>query len=155
MHESKPLLLVEDDENDVELILSVFKREGLQDQVTVLHDGVELMQYLRREGPFTGRRPVMPAAIMLDLKMPRRSGLEVLAELRQDPRFHLLPVIIFTSSREQRDLDACYAHGANAYAVKPLDYTEFTEVVRQIARFWCRFNIPPDWPTTLKDRLAT
>jgi CheY-like chemotaxis protein len=110
----------------------------------VLHvrDGAEALDYLFRRGPFANRSDDLPALVLLDLKMPRVDGLEVLREMKTDPRMRVVPVVMMTSSREEADLHQSYMHGVNAYVVKPVKFSEFVEAVRQLSIFWVMLNEP-------------
>ena len=137
------ILIAEDNPNDVELTIEALDQHHLANRVTVAHDGVEAMEYLRREGAFSEREPGDPAVVLLDIKMPRKDGLEVLREIRSDPALKRLPVVILTSSREEQDLVAGYDLGANAYVVKPVDFDDFIGAVKQLGVFWAVINEPP------------
>jgi CheY-like chemotaxis protein len=137
------ILLAEDNPNDVKLTLRALHTHNLANRVTVAHDGVEAMEYLRREGAFSERPPGDPAVVLLDIKMPRKNGIEVLREIRGDPRLGRLPVVMLTSSREEQDLLATYDLGVNAYVVKPVDFPEFIAAVKELGVFWALLNEPP------------
>ena len=137
------ILLAEDNPNDVELTLEALSQHNLANRVTVVHDGVEAMEYLRREGAFSEREPGDPAVLLLDIKMPRKDGLEVLREVRGDPALKRLPVVILTSSREEQDLITSYDIGVNAYVVKPVDFASFIEAVKELGVFWALINERP------------
>jgi CheY-like chemotaxis protein len=139
----KCILLVDDSPEDRELALDALEQNNLANEVTVLRDGVEALDYMFRRGEFSGREDRDPAVILLDLKMPRLDGLEVLRELKGEPRFKNIPVVMMTSSREDRDLEACYALGVNAYVVKPLDFHEFVDAVKIVGMFWLALNESP------------
>lgn len=143
MIELRKILLAEDNPKDVELTLEALSEHNLANEVVVLKDGVEVMKFLRREGNFKLRSPGLPAVLMLDIKMPRMDGLEVLKEIRSDPTLKLLPVVILSSSREEQDLIRSYEFGVNAYVVKPVDFTEFIEAVRLVGVFWALINEKP------------
>jgi len=134
------ILLAEDNPNDVELTIEALDRHHLANRVTVAHDGVEAMEYLRREGAFSEREPGDPAVVLLDIKMPRKDGLEVLREIRGDSALRGLPVVILTSSREEQDLITSYDLGVNAYVVKPVDFCSFIEAVEHLGVFWALIN---------------
>jgi CheY-like chemotaxis protein len=134
------ILLAEDNPNDVELTIEALDRHHLANSVTVAHDGVEAMEYLRREGAFSEREPGDPAVVLLDIKMPRKDGLEVLREIRGDSALRGLPVVILTSSREEQDLITSYDLGVNAYVVKPVDFRSFIEAVEHLGVFWALIN---------------
>jgi CheY-like chemotaxis protein len=137
------ILLAEDNPNDVELTLEALGQHNLANRVTVTHDGVEAMEYLRREGAFSDRAPGDPAVVLLDIKMPRKDGLEVLREIRADPALKRLPVVILTSSREEQDLITSYDLGVNAYVVKPVDFPSFIDAVKELGVFWAIINERP------------
>ena len=137
------ILLAEDDPNDVELTLEAMAEHNLANRVTVVHDGVEALEYLRREGAFSERTNGNPAVLLLDIKMPRMGGLEVLREIRGDPALKTLPVVILTSSREERDIVTSYDLGVNAYVVKPVAFNDFISAVRQLGVFWALINERP------------
>jgi len=137
------ILLAEDNPNDVELTLEALSRNNLANRVIVAHDGVEALEYLRREGVFSERAPGDPAVLLLDIKMPRKDGLEVLREIRGDPALRRLPVVILTSSREEQDLLTSYDLGVNAYVVKPVDFPSFIEAVKELGFFWALINERP------------
>lgn len=141
----KNILLAEDNRNDVELTLEALIDINLANAVTVVKDGVETMEYLRCDGAYIGREGGHPAVILLDIKMPRKDGLEVLAEIRADEKLCMIPVVLLTSSREEQDLIKGYKLGANAYVVKPVDFDKFTESIKQIGAFWALVNeLPPE-----------
>jgi len=137
------ILLAEDNPNDVELTLEALGQHNLANRVTIAHDGVEAMEYLRREGAFSDRAPGDPAVVLLDIKMPRKDGIEVLREIRADPALRRLPVVILTSSREDKDLITSYDLGVNAYVVKPVDFPSFIDAVKELGMFWAVINERP------------
>ena len=137
------ILLAEDNPHDVELTLEALAEHNLANRVTVAHDGVEAMEYLRCEGRFAGRKPCDPAVVLLDIKMPRKDGLEVLREIRGDPELKRLPVVILTSSREEQDIITSYDLGVNAYVVKPVDFKAFIDAVEHLGVFWALINERP------------
>lgn len=140
MH-SASVLLVEDNPNDEELTCDVLSRNGLLNPVVVVRDGAEALDYLFGRGEYADRDVSdLPLVVLLDLNLPKLGGLDVLRAVRADPRTHLLPVVILTSSGEDRDLLDGYASGANSYVVKPVGYSEFTESVRQLGLFWTLTN---------------
>ncbi|MBI3098886.1 MAG: response regulator [Planctomycetes bacterium] len=143
MNSIKSILLAEDDERDVELTLEALGQYHLANDVVVVRDGAEAMAYLLREGPQADRPEGNPALVLLDLKMPRMDGLEVLLRMRDTPSLKSVPVVILTSSREERDLVEGYRLGANAYVVKPVDFGQFVEAVKEIGAFWALLNEPP------------
>jgi len=139
----KKILLAEDDPRDVELTLAALAEHQLANEVMVTHDGAEALDYLFRRGAFLGRTGGHPVAILLDLKMPRVNGLEVLRILKADPELKTIPIIMLTSSREEPDLTQCYQLGVNAYVVKPVDFVEFMDAVKGLGVFWVAINEPP------------
>ena len=140
----KVILLVEDNPDDEALTLRALKKNNIGNDVIVARDGAEALDYLFGTGAYTGRgMTVMPAMTLLDLKLPKIDGLEVLKRLRADDRTKLLPVVILTSSREEQDLINGYALGANSYIRKPVDFTQFVEAVRQLGLYWLVLNETP------------
>jgi CheY-like chemotaxis protein len=145
MTDLRTILLVEDDPKDIELTLEALSEHNLANRVIVAKDGVEAMEYLRYEGKYKLRNPEQPAVILLDIKMPRMDGIEVLRAIRSDDKLKKLPVVMLTSSREGPDLKKCYEIGANAYVVKPVDFKDFIEAVKQLGVFWAVINeLPPE-----------
>jgi CheY-like chemotaxis protein len=141
---TKPILLVEDTPDDAELTIMSLKSSGLLNEVIVAEDGLEALEYLFCEGRYAGRNPrEIPAVILLDIKMPRLDGIEVLQRLRAHERTSLLPVVMLTTSTEDIDLARAYEAGANAYVRKPVSLVEFQEAVRQLGLFWILTNEPP------------
>jgi CheY-like chemotaxis protein len=144
MVEIRTILLAEDNPKDVELTLEALGDHNLANNVIVVRDGVETMDYLRCEGKYSQRKPGNPAVLLLDIKMPRMDGTEVLKAIRSDKTFLTLPVVMLTSSREEQDLIKSYELGVNAYVVKPVDFKEFIEAVKQLGVFWAVINeVPP------------
>ena len=141
--ELKRILLAEDDPRDVELALEGLGASHLANEVEVVNDGEQALDYLYRRGPFADRPAGNPALILLDLKMPLVSGLEVLREIKQDEELRHVPVVMLTSSREERDLDEAYALGCNAYVVKPVNFRDFIDAVKSLGLFWAVLNEPP------------
>ena len=139
----KRILLVEDDPKDIELTLAALDEYNLANEIMVARDGVEALDYLYRRENFAHRPEGNPVVILLDLKMPRMDGVEVLRQLKADDQMHSIPIVILTSSRESRDLEKCYQLGVNAYVVKPVRFSEFVEAVKQIGVFWALLNEPP------------
>jgi CheY-like chemotaxis protein len=139
----KRILLVDDSPRDTELALDALAQHNLANEVLALRDGVEALDYLYRRGQFADRAAGQPAVVLLDLKMPKVGGLEVLRQMKSDPQLKMIPVVVLTSSREEQDLDNCYQLGANAYIVKPVGFEEFAEAVRQVGVFWAMMNEPP------------
>ena len=145
MVELKKILLAEDNPKDVELTLEALEDSLLANRVVVVKDGVEAMEYLRCEGQFADREPGLPSVLLLDIKMPRKDGIEVLREIRSDPKLKLLPVVMLTSSREDKDLLNSYNLGANAYVVKPVNFNGFIDAIKQLGIFWGLVNeLPPE-----------
>jgi CheY-like chemotaxis protein len=140
----KFILLVEDNPDDEALTLRAFKHNRIDNGVVVTRDGAEALDYLFGKGKYAGRDlNAMPALILLDLKLPKVDGLEVLKQLRANPLTALLPVAILTSSREEQDLIAGYKLGLNSYILKPVDFDQFTEAVRSLGRYWLAINEAP------------
>jgi CheY-like chemotaxis protein len=140
MIEIKTILYAEDNPKDVELTLEALSENNLANNVIHVRDGVETLEYLRYEGKFKDRKPGNPAVLLLDIKMPRMDGLEVLRIIRNDAELKLLPVVMLTSSREEQDLIKSYDLGINAYAVKPVEFKDFVESVKHIGVFWALIN---------------
>ena len=137
----KIILLVEDDVDDAALTLRALKKNNIRNEVVIVRDGAEALDYFFGTGAYAGRdMSVMPTLTMLDLKLPKIDGLEVLRRIRADERTKLLPVVILTSSKEERDLINGYSLGANSYIRKPVDFTQFTEAVRELGLFWLLLN---------------
>jgi CheY-like chemotaxis protein len=143
MNSLKRILLVEDNLQDIELTLAALEEHHLANEVVVARDGAEALDYLHGRGNFAGRAPGLPALMLLDIKMPRLNGLDVLRQMKADPVLKKIPVVMLTSSREEPDLTASYALGANAYVVKPVGFPEFLDAVRQVGAFWAVLNEPP------------
>lgn len=144
MNLNKIILLVEDNSQDEKLILRALHKVNLANQVDVVRDGQQALDYLFREGEYAGRAgDDLPTIVLLDIGLPRVSGLEVLKRLRSDPRTCLQPVVILTSSDEERDRLASYEDGANSFVRKPLDFTEFAETVARLGIYWLIVNKPP------------
>jgi CheY-like chemotaxis protein len=139
----KRILLVEDDPNDVELTLTALKEFNLANEVVVVSDGAEALDFLLKRGSFSERANGNPAVILLDLKLPKISGIEVLKKIRETEHLKMIPVVILTSSREEKDLNDGYSLGTNAYVVKPLEFQQFLEAIKQLGAFWALINEPP------------
>jgi len=138
------ILLVEDDPDDVELTLRALKTHQLANKVRVIRDGAEALDYLFATGAYADRQPdTSPKVILLDLKLPKVNGLEVLQRLKSDLRTRTIPVVILTSSREDRDIAAGYQLGVNSYIVKPVDFDQFTQAVQSLGLYWVLLNQPP------------
>lgn len=143
MEKLKRILLAEDDEKDVELTLTALAEHNLANDVAVVRDGEEALDYLHRRGEYKKRTNGNPVVLLLDLKMPKVDGLEVLREIRSDQQLELIPVVVLTSSREERDIVESYRLSVNAYVVKPVDFEKFTDAVMQLGLFWAILNQPP------------
>jgi two-component system response regulator len=141
---TKTILLVEDNPDDVQLTIRALKKSKILNEVVVAHDGVEALDYLFGTGTYAGRdTKIMPQVVLLDLKMPRMDGLEVLQRIRQDERTKLQPVVVMTTSSEDQDRVESYNLGANSYIRKPLDFHQFAEGVRQLGIYWLVLNEAP------------
>lgn len=143
MSHLRPILLAEDNPNDVELTLTALHSLNLANEIVVVNDGAQVLDFLRRQNSFSSRPALAPAVILLDLKMPRVDGLEALQQIRADPALRMLPIVILTSSREESDLVKGYELGANAYVVKPVDFDQFISAISQLGVFWGLINEPP------------
>ena len=143
MTKSVKILLVEDDPNDVELTLSALRENHIANDVVVARDGEEALDYLFRRGAYESREPGEPPVVLLDLKLPKVSGLEVLKQVKADPKLRVIPIVVLTSSREEQDLVRSYNLGTNAYVVKPVEFRKFMEAVRELGLFWAVRNEPP------------
>ena len=141
------ILLVEDNADDVELTLRAFRKSDLVNTVTVARDGVEALDYLLATGDHAGRdAEALPDLVLLDIKLPRVDGVQVLERLRANPRTRLVPIVVLTSSIEPRDLLTCYALGANSYVRKPIDFQQFSKALQQIGSYWLETNESPPLP---------
>lgn len=143
MNEFKRILLVEDNPKDVELTLTALEENKLANEVVVTRDGAEGLDYLYCRGQFKMRTKGNPAVILLDLKMPKVDGLEVLRTIKSDAEMKVIPVVMLTSSREEKDLVMSYNLGVNAYVVKPVNFQEFADAVKELGVFWAIVNEPP------------
>jgi CheY-like chemotaxis protein len=139
----KRILLVDDSPRDTELALDALEAYHLANEVVVLRDGAEALDYLYRRGAFASRPPGHPAVVLLDLKMPKVDGIEVLRRLKGDPDLKIIPIVVMTSSREEQDLLNSYQLGVNAYVVKPVNFHAFIEAVKQVGGFWGVMNESP------------
>jgi CheY-like chemotaxis protein len=137
------ILLVEDDPKDVELTLTALEEYNLANEVVVARDGAEALDYLYRRGNFAGRSEDNPAVLLLDLKLPKVDGLEVLQQIKSDEKLRMVPVVVLTSSREEKDMVTSYRLGVNAYVVKPVDFHEFVNAIKELGMFWAIINEPP------------
>jgi len=143
MEQIARILLVEDDPSDVDLTMTALADYNLTNEVVVTHDGEEALDYLYCRGKFQSRTPQNPAVILLDLKLPKVDGLEVLEKVKSDEKLKVVPVVVLTSSREERDMVASYKLGVNAYVVKPVDFHEFVNAIKELGVFWAIINQPP------------
>ena len=137
------ILLVEDNQDDMELTLHALRKEHLGNNIHVTRDGVEALEYIFRTGTQSGRAPSLPKLILLDLKLPKVDGMEVLRQLKADDRTKMIPVVLLTSSKEERDLIKGYSLGANSYIQKPVDFDQFRESIKQVGLYWLVVNQPP------------
>jgi len=137
------ILIVEDDPNDVELTLTALADYNLANEVVVTRDGQQALDYLYCKGEFNTRSTGNPAVMLLDLKLPKVSGLEVLQQIKSDERLKMMPVVVLTSSNEEKDMVRSYSLGVNAYVVKPVDFHEFVNAVKELGVFWAVINEPP------------
>lgn len=139
----KELLLVEDSPNDAELTMEALSEINLANRIEWLKDGAQALDYLHCRGEYALRPPVNPTLILLDLKLPKVDGRQVLQEIRTAPALKTIPVVVLTSSREESDLAECYDNGVNAYVVKPVNFTDFMTAVKTLGVFWAAINQPP------------
>jgi CheY-like chemotaxis protein len=137
------ILIVEDDPNDVELTLTALTDYNLANEVVVTRDGQQALDYLYCRGEFSSRSSGNPAVMLLDLKLPKVGGLEVLQQIKSDERLKMIPVVVLTSSNEEKDMMRSYRLGVNAYVVKPVDFHEFVNAVKELGVFWAVINEPP------------
>lgn len=139
---SVEILLVEDNPNDEMLAMHAFKKHNLANKVYVVHDGAEALEWIFCTGAYAQRRPDNPRVILLDKKLPLVDGMDVLRQIRADRRTHLVPVVMLTSSAEERDIVESYELGVNSYIVKPVNFEQFSETARQLGYYWLRVNQP-------------
>jgi DNA-binding response OmpR family regulator len=137
------ILMVEDDDKDVELTLTALEEYNLANEVVVVRDGEQALDYLNSRGEYKGRPADNPAVMLLDLKLPKVDGLEVLKQVKSDDKLRMIPVVVLTSSKEEKDMVASYELGVNAYVVKPVDFHEFVNAIRELGVFWAVINEPP------------
>ena len=137
------ILMVEDDPKDVELTLTALEEYNLANEVVVVNDGEEALDFLHCRGKWVTRPRANPAVMLLDLKLPKVDGLEVLRQIKSDEKLRVIPVVVLTSSREEKDMVASYQLGVNAYVVKPVDFHEFVNAIRELGVFWAVINVPP------------
>lgn len=151
MADLKPILLVEDNPNDIELTLAALEQSQLANAIVICRDGAEALDYLQRRGIYDRPDVLDPAVVLLDLKLPKVDGLEVLATVKGDPRTRAIPVVMLTSSREESDLVRSYELGVNAFVVKPVGFKEFFDAIQDLGVFWAVLNEPPPhrggWPS--------
>jgi CheY-like chemotaxis protein len=143
MDSLKRILLVDDSPRDTELVIEALAANHLANDVLSVSDGAEALDYLYRRGRFAGRTDGQPAVVLLDLKMPKVDGMEVLRQVKADPELRVIPMVVMTSSREEQDLLNSYQLGVNAYVVKPMKFTEFMQAVTQLGAFWAVLNEAP------------
>ena len=143
MAELKPILLVEDNPKDVELTMAALEQSQLANEVIVVRDGAEALDFLYRRGDFATRNTLDPAVVLLDLKLPKVDGLEVLETVKTDPKLKHTPIVMLTSSREESDLVRSYELGVNAFVVKPVGFREFFDAIQDLGVFWAVLNEPP------------
>jgi len=144
----KPILLIEDNANDVQLTLAALARSHLANEVVITRDGQDGLDYLFRRGVYTNRENGNPAVVLLDLKLPKIDGLEVLDQIKKDPELRSVPVVMLTSSQEEQDLIRSYRLGVNAYVVKPVRFTDFVTAISELGIFWAVINQPPPGSVT-------
>ena len=143
MTELRTILLAEDNANDIELTLAALRHNRLLNDVVVVRDGAEALDYLYRRGAYAGRNGGTPVVLLLDLKMPKVDGLEVARQVKTDPALRTIPIVVLTSSREEQDLVRSYDLGVNAYVVKPVEFHDFVDAIKVIGGFWAVINEPP------------
>jgi CheY-like chemotaxis protein len=146
MEKIKKILLVEDNENDIELTLNALQDCHLSNEVYAVRDGADALDYMYQRNGYKDRTEGLPCVILLDLKMPRVDGLQVLRTLKSDPALRHVPIVMLTSSREERDLVVSYDLGVNAFVVKPVDFHQFVQAIRNLGIFWAIINEPPPVP---------
>jgi hypothetical protein len=147
--EKAKILLVEDNSQDEFLILRALRKVNIANEIDIVRDGQQALDYMFNEGEYADRKDTMPVAVMLDLNLPRVSGLQVLERLRADARTHLVPIVILTSSDEQRDRMRAYQGGCNSFVEKPVDFAKFAEAVGRMGIYWLATNIPPLKPSEI------
>ncbi|MET0337367.1 MAG: response regulator [Caulobacter sp.] len=143
MSDLRPILLVEDNPKDLELTLAALAKCQLANEIVVARDGAEALDYIHQRGDHAGREPGDPAVVLLDLKLPKIDGLEVLERIKSDASLRQVPVVMLTSSREEKDLVRSYALGVNAFVVKPVDFNRFFDAIQDLGMFWAILNEPP------------
>jgi two-component system response regulator len=155
MNNGVEILLVEDNPNDEMLALHAFKRQKVANEVHVVRDGAEALEYIFCTGAYADRKIENPKVILLDLKLPYVDGIEVLRQIRSDPRTKLIPVVVLTSSNEERDVIEAYKLGVNSYIVKPVDFDQFNGVAKQLGYYWLLLNRQPDSVNGLSPETST
>jgi CheY-like chemotaxis protein len=143
MDKEKLILLVEDNDHDTELVFMAIDQMNLNVRIDRVHDGVEALEYLQSRASMDKSPELLPMLVLLDIKLPRLDGIEVLSRMKTDEKFKIIPVVMLTSSREERDVGTCYKSGANAYVVKPVEFSELMEALRSTGHFWCAVNEMP------------
>jgi two-component system response regulator len=143
MVELRKILLVEDNADDVELTVRALRENHIANQIIVARNGEEAIDYMFRKGAYAKREETMPALVLLDLKLPKIDGFEVLRQLRSNPHTKLVPVVVLTSSKEEKDMTDSYSLGANSYVRKPIDFDQFTEAAKTLGLYWLVLNEPP------------
>lgn len=141
---TRPILIAEDNPDDQQLALRAFKKSNLKNEIIVVNDGVEALEYLFGDGEEKSGTDTLPAVVLLDLKMPRKDGLDVLREIRKNPKTQYLPVVIVTSSKEEQDVVSGYKLGVNSYVCKPVDFNEFLSAVQHLGLYWLLLNEAPN-----------
>jgi len=137
------ILLADDNEDDLELEMRALAEYRVANEIVIVRDGAEALDFLYRRGEYSNRHPAQPLVVLLDINMPKVNGLEVLEKIKNDPQLHQIPVVMLTSSRQGPDVEHCYALGANAYVLKPVDFTQFADAVKTIGKFWAVLNELP------------
>lgn len=155
MNTLKPVLLVEDNPKDLELTLIAFEKSQLANEVVTVRDGAEALDYLYRRNNHASRTPGNPAVVLLDLKLPKIDGKQVLETVKNDDELKSIPVVVLTSSREELDLIQSYKAGVNAYVVKPVEFKQFIDAIQELGMFWAVLNEPPPGSVRLKQAAAT
>ncbi|HEY0137771.1 MAG TPA: response regulator [Nannocystis sp.] len=145
--ELRRIVLIEDSPNDARLTLTAFRQSGMANEVVWLKDGQEAVDYLFRTGAHADRPPGHPAVVLLDIKLPKLDGLQVLEQIKADPELRMVPVVMLTSSNQEGDLSRSYGLGVNAYVVKPVGFPEFVQALKELGLFWAVVNCPPPPPT--------
>jgi len=137
------ILLIEDNRDDEELTLMTLEQNNIAQDIKVVRDGAEALEYLFGTGAYLGQNPVLPHLILLDVKLPKIDGIEVLKRVKSEPRTQMIPIVMLTSSREKHDVERCYRFGANSYVVKPVDFAQFKDAIKQLGSYWQSLNVLP------------